>query len=163
MARSESPREDLLRQATAMPERAEMHVQGFAETVVVGFRRDGAGSVYLGQDRVYQFNTAGELRRAFVEPLLYKAEHGQLVSLRRERDFERTSLLRHELTAAESDDFLAAAAEHLRALADACASRTFVLVGQRSELHEPALLDRIQAWLMGLTLPPPIAKSAKVG
>ena len=74
MARRESDREDLLREATALVERAELTIEGFDEPIVVGFRRDGSASFFFGADPVYQFNTAFELRRAFVVGLLYKAE-----------------------------------------------------------------------------------------
>src|SRR5262245_38318908 len=72
MARQESDREDLLREATALVERAELKVAGEPEPVTVGFRRDGSLSVFFGSVAVYQFNTAGELRRAFADGLLYK-------------------------------------------------------------------------------------------
>ena len=42
MARRESDREDLLREATALVERAELTIEGFDEPIVVGFRRDGS-------------------------------------------------------------------------------------------------------------------------
>ena len=44
MARQESNREDLLREATALVERVELHVPAFEEPIVVGFRRDGCAS-----------------------------------------------------------------------------------------------------------------------
>jgi len=73
MAREEEPREDLLREATALVERVELQIEGFAETIVAGFRRDGAASFYFGQDFVFQFNTANQLRRGYVEGRLFKA------------------------------------------------------------------------------------------
>src|SRR5687768_8047260 len=108
MSRTESDREDLLREATALVERAELQVAGLGEPIVVGFRRDGAASFFFGADPVYQFNAAGELRRAYVGGLLYKAEQGELVALRRERTPAETALVRHDLSAAESTDLLAA-------------------------------------------------------
>src|SRR5688572_26999220 len=65
MSRRESDREDLLREATALVERVELLVPGEGEPVVAGFRRDGSLSVFFGPEAVYQFNSAGELRRAF--------------------------------------------------------------------------------------------------
>ena len=48
MARHEEDREDLLAEATALVERAELVVEGAAESVVIGFRRDGCASIYCG-------------------------------------------------------------------------------------------------------------------
>src|SRR5262245_12366974 len=105
MARQESDREDLLREATALVERAELKVAGESEPMTVGFRRDGSLSVFFGGDAVYQFNTAGELRRAFAGGLLYKAERGRLVELRRERSADEVALVRRELPDEESARF----------------------------------------------------------
>ena len=65
MTRQESDREDLIREAVAMPERGEFRVPGLDELVTVGFRTTAAMSVFIGQDPVYQFDPAGRLRRAF--------------------------------------------------------------------------------------------------
>lgn len=129
MARQETDREDLLREATALVERAELLVPGRREPVVVGFRRDGSFSVFFGGDPVYQFNTAGELRRAFVEGLLIKADQGRLASLRRERHDRETLLLRHDLSEAEQAQFLSAAARDLRELAHSLEQSSYQLVG----------------------------------
>ena len=69
MARDESDREDLLREATALVERIELAPADAAddEHIVAGFRRDGALSIYFGADPVYHFNSAGELRRAYCD------------------------------------------------------------------------------------------------
>ena len=85
MARKEQDREDLLSEATPLVERIELDVEGFPETIVVGFRRTGEGSVYFGPDPVYQFNGAGELRRGYRAGRLIKAEQGRLVFLDRLR------------------------------------------------------------------------------
>ena len=47
------------------------------EEIVIGFRRDGYASFFLSPQRVYQFNTQGQLRRAYVGELMYKAERGR--------------------------------------------------------------------------------------
>ena len=73
MARNQSDREDLLREATALVERAELRISGWSEPVVVGFRRGGGASLFFGGKEVYQFNAGGELRRAFVAGRLIKA------------------------------------------------------------------------------------------
>src|SRR5688500_8421146 len=106
MAQRESNREDLMREATALIERAELVLPGAAEPVVVGFRRDGSASFFFGADPVYQFNAAGELRRAYVGGLLYKAVSRHLVALRRERTETETILLSCELSGEETAHFL---------------------------------------------------------
>jgi hypothetical protein len=157
MSRQESPREDLLREATALVERAELMVSGYEEPMVVGFRRDGSASFFFGEEPVYQFNTAGELRRAYAGGLLYKAEQGRLVSLRRERTDQETALVRHELTPEETDIFLANARQHLAGLL-ASMNR-----GEHQVLRQvppaAALLPRIVAWLQELPTTIPLAKA----
>ena len=77
------------------------------EHVVAGFRADGALSIFFGADPVYHFNAAGELRRAYCDGLLFKAERGRLVSLERVRQENEVQLVRHELSDAEQAAFLA--------------------------------------------------------
>lgn len=58
MAREEADREDLLDEGRALVDRAAFAVAPFAEPVFIGFRWDGAASVFFGPDRVYHFNAA---------------------------------------------------------------------------------------------------------
>ena len=124
MARNETDREDLLREATALVERAELVLPEEPRPVVSGFRRDGSLSIYFGDDPVYQFNSALELRRAYVGGLLYKAEQGRLIELRRERTADEVRLLRRELAAGEERSLLADAEARLIRLARAIDSAT---------------------------------------
>jgi len=145
MARQESDREDLLREATALVERAELMIPGEPEPVTVGFRRDSSLSIYFGGDPVYQFNTAGELRRAFADGLLYKAERGRLVQLSRERSETEVSLVRQELSDARTNAFLAAAQTRLAKLDESLAAGEFQTSGQvPAEGDVPA---RVRDWL----------------
>jgi hypothetical protein len=145
MARSASDREDLLREATALVERVELFVAGWDEPVVVGFRRDGAASVYFGSAPVYQFNTAGELRRAFIDGLLYKAERGRLVALSRERNEREVALVRSELTAEQTVAILAALHSHLSRLREALLQQAFTVSGQVPA--ESGVVSRTREWL----------------
>ena len=148
MARQESDREDLLREATALVERAELQIPGESEPVTAGFRKDGSLSLFFGGDPVYQFNTAGELRRAFADGLLYKAERGRLVSLRRERSEHEVALVRRELTGDETVAFLAAAHQRLLRLGKALQSGQSQLLGQvPADGEAPA---RVGKWLDAL-------------
>lgn len=145
MAHEEHDREDLLREATALIERAELQIAGDPEPVVIGFRRDGSFSIFFGGDPVYQFNSASELRRAFVDGLLYKAERGQLIGLRRERTAGATVLVRQTPNAEEQMLFLSAARERLRLLCLALEGNRFKLIGQMPP--EANVVGRVQKWL----------------
>jgi hypothetical protein len=148
MAREEEPREDLLREATALVERVELQVAGFAETIVAGFRRDGATSFYFGQDFVFQFNTANQLRRGYVEGRLYKAEAGRLVRLTRHRTTDDVELLRHDCTETETQEFLATACAKLFALQKALVDVRFRTVGQVPVSGD--LAGRVRDWVLQL-------------
>ena len=144
MARQQSDREDLLREATALVERAELKVAGFDEPIIVGFRRGGAASFFFGSDPVYQFSAAGELRRAFVAGCLVKAEQGRLVRLSRERSAAAVTLVRDELDAREQAELLAAAEAKLRRLAAALAAGDFKLIGQVPA--DSDIVERVRQW-----------------
>jgi hypothetical protein len=151
MARQEQDREDLLREATALVERIELRVDGFPEPIVAGFRRSGEGSVYFGADPVFQFNVAGELRRAYMDGRLVKAERGQLVFLRRERAEGQSFLVREAVGAAAGAAKLRAVADQLRLLQERLSTRQFQLVGQVPA--EGDVLSRLRQWLAGLPQP----------
>lgn len=97
MARIESDREDLLREAVALVRRAELRGADEPDLLVIGFRATGQMSIYFGQDLMYQFDELGRLRRAFVDGLLYRTQGGTLAQLRRERSETETSLVRRDL------------------------------------------------------------------
>lgn len=159
MARDEHDREDLLAEATALVERIELKSAGEPDSIVVGFRRNGAASCFFGADPVYQFNAEGRLRRAFVEQQLYKAEHGRVVELRRERTDEQTVLWRRDLTDAEQQEFLERAGTRLLALRDRLRS------GEPSVVRQvPAdvnVLGHVRQWLATLALPLSVADSPR--
>ena len=157
MARQESDHEDLLREATALVERAELAIEGFAEPVVVGFRRNGCASFYFGSDPAYHFNTAGELRRALVEGKIYKAERGRLVSLERRRTDRSVELFRCELTDAEMSEFMREMLRRLNALACGIRIGRYRCVGEVSDNGMIAVLGL--QWIDGIAIPPPIAQS----
>ncbi|HEX5105660.1 MAG TPA: hypothetical protein VFV87_17695 [Pirellulaceae bacterium] len=145
MSRSESPRDDVFAEAKALVERAELTIPGHADSIVVGFRRDGSASFFFGGDPVYHFNTAGELRRAYIGDLLYKAEHGRLIALRRERSAWVTALVRHELTPAETVSILSAMRQRLLQLLDALNGNDAALLRQAPS--DVDLAGRLRDWL----------------
>jgi len=160
MARREADREDLLREATALVERVELQIPGWPEPIVCGFRRDGAISFFFGADPVYQFNTSGQLRRAFLQGRIHKAENGHLVALTRERTATEVSLVRHECTRAEEEAILNDARSTLTRLHTALTTGTFTISGQVPP--NANITPRIEHWLS--TLPPvlPIATRPNV-
>lgn len=106
MAKQEHDREDLMREATGLRPRAELSLGIFAENVVFGFRASGGLSLYFGPDPVYQFNSNGELRRAYENGSLFKAVKGQLKKLQRERNEKQVTLWQSDLNKDEVSDFL---------------------------------------------------------
>lgn len=160
MAREEHDREDLLAEATALVERIELAVAELTEPVVIGFRRDGCGSIYFGADPAYHFNTQGELRRAYADGRLYKAERGRLASLTRRRTGAAVELLRHDLDETEAAEFLSELASRCERLRAALDADGFDVVGQVPEQGD--VVGRVQRWLGSLSLPPRIAVSPRV-
>lgn len=106
MARHESDREDLLREATAYVIRWEMQSPGFSEDLFVGYKRDHSLSIYCGSDPVYHFNSEGQLRRAFVDGRLYRTQGTTLAELTRHRTPDHSELLRRDLDAEQCQRFL---------------------------------------------------------
>lgn len=144
MARQEGPREDLLAEAVALVERMELRLAS-GEPVVVGFRKDGCASFFFDQDPVYQFNTAGELRRVYHAGLRYKADGRKLVSLEPRRQTNEVTMVRHEISTDETAALLSEAERRLDGLQGALAEGRFTLVGR-----VPAEVDvarRTLAWL----------------
>src|SRR5262245_31642532 len=160
MARHPEEREDLLREASALVVRAELHVDGLAEPIVVGFRREGAASFYFGENVVYQFNSENRLRRAFDRGTLLKCEQGRLFRLTPSRTTQSSELIRHELTSEESTRFLSAARERLRQLHAALVERHVRILGQVPESLD--VIQRIRDWLERLPSDIPLAESPGV-
>ena len=145
MAREEEPREDLLREATALVERVELQIEGFAEPSSPASAAM-ARSFYFGQDFVFQFNTANQLRRGYVEGRLYKAEAGRLVQLTRQRTANEVELLRHDCNDTETQEFLANASSKLVVLQKALVDVEFRTIGQVPASGD--LAGRVRDWLL---------------
>jgi hypothetical protein len=154
MAREESNREDLLREATALVERIEL-VPNFdppiatsalgGEHIVAGFRRHGALSIFFGEDPVYQFNAAGELRRAYCDGKLLKATRGRLAAMQRVRTQHEIQLVRHDLSREDEAAFLTQMEDRLRHFSRSIDANIFDVVG-----HVPPdvdVLSRLKKWL----------------
>jgi hypothetical protein len=155
MARQESDREDLLREATALVERAEFQLPGEREPIVVGFRRDGSFSLFYGSEQVVQFNSAGQLRRGYFDGRLLKADKGKLVWLTRERTPEAVYLHSKPLTDDEASAMLVRASQLVDCLSLHLQQGNFTLVGQVPA--EDNIVPRIMTWAHAMPRPIQIA------
>ncbi|MBA3484561.1 MAG: hypothetical protein H0T51_22385 [Pirellulales bacterium] len=161
MARETHEREDLLRDATALVPRVMLRVQlgGQSLNVFAGFRGESL-SLYLGDDPVYHFNDRGELRRAFVDGRLIKAEQGRLVSLERKRGDTETVLERQAGSEQSDRDLLADLSRMIQKLAAEMITGRVDVVGQVPENGDAAA--RLADWLAQRPKPT-IAASPRVG
>ncbi|MBD3673519.1 MAG: hypothetical protein HUJ26_08325 [Planctomycetaceae bacterium] len=126
MARDESDREDLLREAVALSRRAELEFEDREEPVFLGFKRDGGLSIYLGPDPVYQFNPLGQLRRAYRNGLLYRTQGTTLAELNRDRSQQdRVTLQRRDLEERELGEFLEEMTARLHGLQQRLSARSY--------------------------------------
>lgn len=146
MARDAHAREDLLRDARALAPRIMLRVElgGRLVDVLAGFRGE-ALSLYFGDDPVFHFNPRGELRRAFVDDQLIKAEGGRLVALTPRRSQERTELESRLLGQDEERHLLENMTERIRSVAEALQSRRFEILGE--EPKEGHARVRLEQWL----------------
>ncbi len=144
MAREEHEREDLLRDAVALVERAQWCTVDGRE-VFLGFRKNGGLSVYFDQDPVYHFTSDRQLRRAFVDNQLIKAEEHRLVEMHRERPGGEVQLVSRMLDEAATEQFLRDLRTALIALRDDLQSNRLHLVGQVPQQAD--LEARSVAWL----------------
>jgi hypothetical protein len=158
MARQPQDREDLMAEATALVERIEFELPGHAEPVVAGFRISDCASFFFGPDPVYQFNSQRQLRRAYVDGLLYKAERGRLVSLTRTPTAGRLELLRRELDDAAQERFVSAMTLHLAALRSGLDSGNFKILNQVPADND--VIAHLREWFAALAPPIEVAASA---
>lgn len=126
MALNESDREDLLRKAVALQRRAEFKFSDRAESVFLGFKRDGGLSIYLGVDSVFQFNDRGQLRRSYRNGLLYRTQGSTLAEMRRDRSSaDQLVLQRRDLADGELDKFLDEMTTRLHELQQRLSARSY--------------------------------------
>ncbi len=134
MARTETDKEDLMVEATALVARAEFSrdVNTAHETawniVTVGFKKNGSCSVYFEQDPFYQFDADGLLRRSFAGGLLFRTQSSTLAQLQRVRTDDRTTLSRTDLAAGELEDFRQRMRVHLEELQKEFANQTLTML-----------------------------------
>ncbi len=149
MARESQDREDLLRDATAFATRVQLQVSwgGLSSVVFAGFRAVGAVSFYFDQDPVYHFNTTGQLRRAFVDGYLIKAEAGRLVRLHRQHSASETAMIRYEMTVEEQETFCREVRHQLQELLRAMTEGKYEMEGQVAADENEDAVDLLRAYL----------------
>lgn len=160
MARHEERREDLLREATALQRRVEFRVPGCQAPFVIGFRGNGAASVFCGEDPVYQFTTHNEIRRGFFQGDLLKSKAGQLYRLRRERTDKQTRLMRSKLPDESLHQYMALLHQHRDTIIATIAANEVEIVGQIPTGHN--VLGDVADWLQTLKFPVPIAHTPQL-
>jgi hypothetical protein len=148
MARETHPREDLLRDATALVERVRLRIEGEIEPVLIGFRRDGGASVYFGEEPVLHFNERGELRRAFAENRQFKAERGKWVEGRRATEEGRIRVEFIALDSLGSDRLNRTLGDCFANLRSAIAEDCYVVEGQVPDNCD--VVGRVANWLTSL-------------
>lgn len=148
MAREIYPREDLLRDAAALVERAALRIEGEIEPVLIGFRREGGASVYFGEEPVLHFNERGELRRAFIGDRQYRADRGRWSEARRSSEEGRVRVARISLDAAENELLHRQLCERLRDCRAAIASGAYAVEGQVPP--DGDIVGRIARWIASL-------------
>jgi hypothetical protein len=139
-------REDLLRDARGLVPRVKLRVMigGREREVFAGFRGESL-SLYFDDDPVYHFNARGELRRAFVNDRLVKAERGQLIVLKRKQSRNESVLERQPHDATVESQFLSRMSAELADLASAIADGRVQLLGQSPT--DGDALGSVAGWL----------------
>ena len=155
VAREEHDKEDLLREAIALVERVEWEVEAFPDSIVAGFRRSGAVSFFLGADPVFQFNENDQLRRAYVDGKLIKADRGNLASLNRVRAENQVQLRRTDLTPEATADLLSRIDAGLDMLQSQLETDAYEVVGEVPPTAD--VTDRVLSWLRNRPQPIEIA------
>ena len=165
VARQESDKEDLIRDATALVERAEFTCDGSRTHVTIGFFRDGRCTVYFEQDRFYQFDSEGRVRRAYENGFLYRSQSSTLARMDRHRptntegETEKVVLQRSDLTSAELIEFRERMLVLIRSLCDSIRLRQYSI--QRAVTPDGdipaqtlALLELVTQQKAGFLAPP---------
>ena len=149
MAREERDREDLLAELTGLSPRIELQVNGLS--IVVGYRRGGVSTFYLGQNFSVGFNKQQEVRRLFDHGVLYRAERGRHLT---RLDRFRTESESTHWTSAVSPTAQANLLSHLRQklvdLAQAIDLGTFSIRGAVPAQNAQETLEQVRQTLSAI-------------
>ncbi len=94
----------------------------------MGFRPDGGWSIYFDEDPVYQFNSAGQVRRVFIAGQRLEASNGQLLQLNRQTAGGRVELTRVALAVEQQGKVCADLQNALNACSSLVANREWEIV-----------------------------------
>ncbi|VAX42535.1 hypothetical protein MNBD_PLANCTO02-856 [hydrothermal vent metagenome] len=160
MARNESDREDLMKEATALIRRIEFCVADNPQQIVAGFRKTGGLSLYFEADPVYHVDEMMRLRRAYVDGYLYRTQGTTLAQLNRQRTKTTTTLHRYDLGEEECQAFCKQVATNIQNLFNSL-QKNDVQIHQQIPEDVP-LLDELKEALQkileeGIQLAPAIA------
>jgi len=152
LAREESAKEDLLRQATGLSPRAAWRI-GESE-IVIGFRTAAAISIFFGEDPVFQFNDAGQLRRGFLNGILLKADRGFLVKMSRHRTDHSVELRSHQCSLEEQEAIVQLASGRISQIATQLREGSQILIGEEPPQSdvEQRFLDWVDQFLDTLSI-----------
>ncbi|TWU28569.1 hypothetical protein [Bythopirellula polymerisocia] len=147
MSRRTKAREDLLREATALVPRLLLQLDqaGRSVEVFAGFRSGNALSLYFDSDPVYHFNSENQLRRAFLDGNILKADQGKLVAWDPLRTSGSVNMVRREFSAADQEQLGKDLIRKLRELKSSLAEQQFTLLGQVPV--DGRGLERLSNWL----------------
>jgi hypothetical protein len=147
MARQSHHREDLLRDATALLPRIllQAKILGQPCEVFAGFRQPESLAIYFDDDPVYQFNSQGELRRAFVSGQIIKADKGQLVAWERSETLDQTAMLSRRLNIESTHELVNAMLARFAELKASISNGNTNIVGQAPP--DGDALAKLQKWL----------------
>lgn len=160
MSRTELDRENLLRDAVALPDRMELEIDGVEVPIFAGFRVSGGFSLYFGTDFVLHFNAANELRRAFIDGVLLKADNRSLIGMQRRRGDRELMLDSRPLSAEQVLDFQEHARAKLELLRVSIRDAKFRILGQVPP--HAAVIERLSQKIAELTFPLPVAQRPNV-
>lgn len=112
MAIDEKKRENLLADATAYGRRMLVSISGLSfgeqslEQLFAGIRADGRWSLYFDESPVIQLDSQGRLRRLFLLPHKFAADHGRLMQLNRPGRGGRVELEPKQISKNHEDQLL---------------------------------------------------------
>lgn len=152
MAKQQQPKEDLIRDATALVQRIELRIA--ADTITIGFRDNGAASLFHNDEPAYHFNSENQLRRAYDNGLI-KSVDGRLIKMVREHSEESVQLKSKPLTDQEQEEFLDRLATSCDSIQAAIKNGECTATRQFPE--DADVLSTVTRWLRELKHPVEIA------
>lgn len=159
MALEPEDREDLLAEATGLPQRG-MIVLPDGQEVVVGFRDDQSASWFFGADPVFQFDPSYHLRRIYCDRTRYAVAGGQILRLEQAAAGGRIQLTKHRINDTQTQDLLNCWQQRILAVKSALVDKTHRWHGASVPIDQ--LEPKVLSWLADLPTPPPIAKVSRL-